>query len=85
MLSALFKSTTKSDKDALVDMTAELLRKNRPEYKLWSQLAYSSINSSFLEGFGGSHADAEQMLLLMQQVLQAAKRFDELDPLPSVG
>ena len=74
----MFRLTTKNDKDVLVDMLAEQLRRNRPELAHWKQLTFPSIDDIIVPG--GKRADMEQQMRLMREVLQKVEYFDTIEP-----
>ena len=77
----MFRSTTQTDKDVLIEMAAKLLQRNRQELKLWDSLADTPINGYSLDGYGGSEADMKQQMRLMRVIVRKVELLDKIEPL----
>ena len=70
----MFRRTTLTDKDVLINMVAELLRQDPNQLEAWNSLAFDSFNK-----YTANKADAKQQSRLMQQVIRTAYRFNDAD------
>ena len=65
----MFRFTTKTDKDVLIEMAVKVLQRNRQELMLWKSMVDTPINSDSLDGYGGTEADMKQQMRLMRVIL----------------